>query len=42
MAAAQRRLMLDTHVVNAFLNGLSPCLDTWVREQRCCLSSLVV
>jgi tRNA(fMet)-specific endonuclease VapC len=42
MAAAQRRLMLDTNAVNAFLNGLSPCLDSWVREQRCCLSSLVV
>jgi tRNA(fMet)-specific endonuclease VapC len=42
MAAAQGRLMLDTNAVNAFLKGLSPCLDSWVREQRCCLSSLVV
>ena len=42
MAAAKGRLMLDTNAVNAFLKGLSPCLDTWVREQRCCLSSIVV
>ncbi|WP_254216935.1 hypothetical protein [Synechococcus sp. CCY 9618] len=34
--------MLDTNAVNAFLKGLSPGLDTWVREQRCCLSSIVV
>ena len=34
--------MLDTNAVNAFLKGLSPCLDTWVREQRCSLSSMVV
>ena len=34
--------MLDTNAVNAFLKGLSPRLDTWVREQRCCLSSIVV
>ncbi|WP_286194857.1 type II toxin-antitoxin system VapC family toxin [Synechococcus sp. CCY 0621] len=42
MAAAKGRLMLDTNAVNAFLKGLSPCLDTWVCEQRCCLSSIVV
>lgn len=34
--------MLDTNAVNALLKGLSPRLDTWVREQRCCLSSIVV
>jgi tRNA(fMet)-specific endonuclease VapC len=42
MAAAKGRLMLDTNAVNAFLKGLSPRLDSWVREQRCCLSSIVV
>lgn len=42
MAAATGRLMLDTNAVIAFLNGLSPRLDGWVREQRCCLSSIVV
>ena len=42
MAAAKGRLMLDTNAVSAFLKGLSPRLDTWVREQRCCLSSIVV
>ncbi|WP_255102559.1 MULTISPECIES: type II toxin-antitoxin system VapC family toxin [unclassified Synechococcus] len=42
MAAANGRLMLDTNAVNAFLKGLSPRLDTWVREQRCSLSSIVV
>jgi tRNA(fMet)-specific endonuclease VapC len=42
MAAAKGRLMLDTNAVNAVLKGLSPCLDAWVREQRCCLSSIVV
>ena len=42
MAAGKGRLMLDTNAVNAFLKGLSPRLDTWVREQRCCLSSIVV
>ena len=41
MAATKGRLMLDTNAVNAFLKGLSPRLDTWVGEQRCCLSSLV-
>ncbi len=34
--------MLDTNAESAFLRGLSPRLDTWVREQRCCLSSIVV
>jgi tRNA(fMet)-specific endonuclease VapC len=42
MAAANGRLMLDTNAVNAFLKGLSPRLDTSVREQRCSLSSIVV
>ena len=42
MAAAKGRLMLDTNAVNACLKGLSPSLDAWVREQRCCLSSIVV
>lgn len=42
MAAAKGRLMLDTNAVNAFLKGLSPRLDTWVRQQCCCLSSIVV
>jgi tRNA(fMet)-specific endonuclease VapC len=34
--------MLDTNAVSAFLNRLSPRLDGWVREQRCCLSAIVV
>jgi len=42
MAEAKGKLMLDTNAVNAFLKGLSPRLDTWVREQRCSLSSIVV
>lgn len=42
MAAGSERLMFDTNAVSAFLKGLSPRLDTWVREQRCCLSSIVV
>ena len=42
MAAPKGRLMLDTNAVSAFLKGLSPRLDAWVREQRCVLSSIVV
>ncbi|MFM2079754.1 MAG: hypothetical protein RLZZ219_436 [Cyanobacteriota bacterium] len=42
MASAQARLMLDTNAVSAFLKGLSPRLDGWVCEQRCCLSAIVV
>lgn len=42
MAAGQGALMLDTNAVSAFLNRLSPRLDGWVREQRCCLSAIVV
>ena len=34
--------MLDTNAVSAFLKRLSPRLDGWVREQRCCLSAIVV
>ncbi len=34
--------MLDTNALSAFLNRLSPRLDGWVREQRCCLSAIVV
>jgi len=34
--------MLDTNAVSAFLKGRSPRLDGWVREQRCCLSAIVV
>ena len=34
--------MLDANAVSAFLNRLSPRLDGWVREQRCCLSAIVV
>ena len=34
--------MLDTNAVSAFLGQLSPRLDGWVREQRCCLSAIVV
>lgn len=34
--------MLDTNAVSAFLNRLSPRLDGWMREQRCCLSAVVV
>ena len=32
--------MLDTNALSAFLNRLSPRLDGWVREQRCCLSAI--
>ncbi len=42
MAAGKGRLMLDTNAVSAFLKRLSPRLDGWVREQRCCLSAIVV
>ena len=42
MAAGNERLMLDTNAVSALLKGLSPRLDAWVREQSCCLSSIVV
>jgi tRNA(fMet)-specific endonuclease VapC len=42
MSAAEGRLMLDTNAVSAFLKGRSPRLDGWVREQRCCLSAIVV
>jgi tRNA(fMet)-specific endonuclease VapC len=42
MAAGKERLMLDTNAVSAFLNRRSPRLDGWVREQRCCLSAIVV
>ena len=42
MAAPKGRLMLDTNALSAFLKGLSPRLDAWVREQRCVLSSIVV
>jgi len=42
MAAEKRRLMLDTNAVSAFLKKRSPRLDAWVREQRCCLSAIVV
>jgi tRNA(fMet)-specific endonuclease VapC len=42
MAAGQGMLMLDTNAVSAFLKRLSPRLDGWVREQRCCLSAIVV
>ena len=41
MAARNERLMLDTNAVSAFLKKRSPRLDTWVREQRGCLSSIV-
>ena len=41
MASGNVRLMLDTNAVSAFLKKRSPRLDTWVREQRCCLSSIV-
>jgi len=34
--------MLDTNALSAFLKRRSPRLDAWVREQRCCLSALVV
>jgi tRNA(fMet)-specific endonuclease VapC len=34
--------MLDTNAVTAFLRRRSPRLDAWVREQRCCLSAIVV
>ena len=34
--------MLDTNAVSAFLKRRSSRLDGWVREQRCCLSSIVV
>jgi tRNA(fMet)-specific endonuclease VapC len=42
MAAGTNRLMLDTNAMSAFLKRRSPRLDAWVREQRCCLSALVV
>lgn len=42
MSAAEGRLILDANAVSAFLNRLSPRLDGWVREQRCCLSAIVV
>jgi tRNA(fMet)-specific endonuclease VapC len=42
MVAGQQRLMLDTNAVSAFLKRSSPRLDAWVREQRCCLSAIVV
>lgn len=42
MAAGNKRLMLDTNAVSAFLNRRSARLDDWVREQRCCLSAIVV
>jgi tRNA(fMet)-specific endonuclease VapC len=34
--------MLDTNAMSAFLKRRSPRLDAWVREQRCCLSAIVV
>ena len=34
--------MLDTNAVSALLKGRSARLDVWVREQRCCLSAIVV
>jgi len=42
MAAGKERLMLDTNAVSAFLKRRSPRLDGWMREQRCCLSAIVV
>jgi tRNA(fMet)-specific endonuclease VapC len=42
MASAPARLMLDTNALSALLKGLSPQLDAWARDQRCCLSSIVV
>lgn len=42
MAAGNERLMLDTNAMSAFLKRRSPRLDAWVREQRCCLSAIVV
>jgi len=42
MAAGNERLMLDTNAVSGLLKRRSPRLDTWVREQRCCLSAIVV
>ena len=42
MAAGKERLMLDTNAVSAFLRRRSPRLDGWMREQRCCLSAIVV
>jgi tRNA(fMet)-specific endonuclease VapC len=42
MAPGNERLMLDTNAVSAFLQQRSPRLDGWVREQRCCLSAIVV
>ena len=42
MAAQNERLMLDTNAMSAFLKRRSPRLDAWVREQRCCLSAIVV
>jgi tRNA(fMet)-specific endonuclease VapC len=34
--------MLDANAVSAFLQRRSARLDGWVREQRCCLSAIVV
>ena len=42
MAAGNKRLMLDTNAVSAFLKRRSPRLDGWMREQRCCLSAIVM
>jgi len=42
MAAGNARLMLDTNAMSAFLKRRSPRLDAWVRQQRCCLSAIVV
>jgi tRNA(fMet)-specific endonuclease VapC len=42
MATGNEMLMLDTNAVSGLLKGLSPRLDAWVREQSCCLSSIVV
>ena len=42
MAAGKEKLMLDTNAMRAFLKRRSPLLDVWVREQRCCLSAIVV
>ncbi len=42
MAAGNDRLMLDTNAVSGLLKRRSPRLDTWVREQSCCLSAIVV
>ena len=42
MAVGKEQLMLDTNAVSALLKGRSARLDVWVREQRCCLSAIVV